>query len=51
MDQPMRQTVLIAILLLAACAGERAAEPTAEQAGQLNEAEAMLNQMNESERD
>ena len=45
----MKQLLLFVLLLLAACREERPAQPTAEQSGQLNEAEDMLNDMARNE--
>ena len=45
----IRRTLLVAILLLGACGDERATQPTAEQADQLNEAEDLLNREAEVE--
>ena len=45
----MRTVFLTALLLIAGCRDERPAQPTAEQADQLNEAEDMLNGMAQNE--
>jgi hypothetical protein len=45
----MRQSLLVAALLLAACHRDRPPGPTAEQSAQLNEAEDMLNSMAQNE--
>ena len=45
----MRKTVLALALLTAACERDRPPAPTEEQSSQLDEAEAMLNDMAENE--
>ena len=45
----MRAILLSCALLLGACKGEQPPAPTSEQADQLNEAEAMLNEVAENE--
>jgi hypothetical protein len=45
----MRKFILALALLTAACDRDRPPAPTAEQSGQLDEAEAMLNDMAENE--
>jgi hypothetical protein len=45
----MRQLLLLAVFLLAACHKDQPPAPTAEQSAQLNEAEDMLNGMAQNE--
>ena len=45
----MKKSFLILALFLAACDRDRPPAPTAEQSGQLDEAEAMLNELAENE--
>jgi hypothetical protein len=45
----MRTARLFAFILLAACGDDRPPAPTAEEAEQLNEAEALLNEQAEAE--
>jgi hypothetical protein len=44
----MRKALVIAALMIAACDRDRPPAPSAEQANQLDEAEAMLNEMGEN---
>lgn len=45
----MRESLLVAALLLSACRNERPSAPTAKQSEQLNEAETMLNDLAKNE--
>ena len=45
----MKRALLISLLLLAACREQGPPSPTAEQNAQLNEAEALLNEMGKEE--